>query len=319
MDFQSGGLVEREMVTSAGGNTTLTVTSPQVQVFTGSGQTVTFPDATTMFIGQKFEVFNQGSTTLLVNTNGNANLAIIRPGTAILFRLETHSAAPGTWMQFITSVSLTAPHVFTSGAGSGTYVPSVSPSPAYVKVRMGGAGGGGSAQAYPINGNTGGTSNFGSIITCTGGTGGVNPATTGNGGIGGTSSISGTDVLPVTSVTGGSGQGANLQPNTGSNPDSGGMGETNPLAIAGASGPTTANGLNGANGGGGGGSSNTSSDTTGAGGGAGGYAEAILYGSAITSYAWTVGSGGTGAGYPSSNNAGGNGGDGFLIIEEHFQ
>lgn len=59
---------------TAAGTTTLTVSSNQLQFFTGTtAQTVTLPVATTMSLGYGFEIFNLSTGVVTVNTSG-ANL-----------------------------------------------------------------------------------------------------------------------------------------------------------------------------------------------------------------------------------------------------
>jgi hypothetical protein len=55
------------------------------------------------------------------------------------------------------------------------------------------------------------------------------------------------------------------------------------------------------------------------GGGAGAYVEAVLYKPLAKSYAFDVGAGGAGGGENTFNYPGGDGGNGFLVIEAFFQ
>lgn len=99
MAFKLGGLVEQTASTAtAGGTTTLLNSSKQIQVFTGTAvQTVVLPDATTMFVGQKFEIYNTSSNVITVNTNGGANLTTISAGKSYIAKLIANGAAAGTW------------------------------------------------------------------------------------------------------------------------------------------------------------------------------------------------------------------------------
>jgi hypothetical protein len=128
-DFQYGGLVEQVTVTAtAAGTTTLTNTSTQIQVFTGSSnQTVVLPNATTYTtIGPKFEIFNQSTGSLTIETNGGSTLTTISANSWAYFRLQTNGASAGTWMSAAPSSgsSYTPPtsevwYVIANGYGSG--------------------------------------------------------------------------------------------------------------------------------------------------------------------------------------------------------
>ena len=105
--FQYGGLVEQVAVTAtAAGTTTLTSTSKQIQVFTGSSsQIIVLPAATTMAVGQKFEIYNESSTPLTLQFNGGASFTdaasqpygTISPHTSIVAKLQTNGTSAGTW------------------------------------------------------------------------------------------------------------------------------------------------------------------------------------------------------------------------------
>ncbi len=105
--MQAGGITERLTVTAtAAGTTTFTVTSTQLQVFTGSTtQTVVLPAATTMFVGQKFEIYNQSTGILTLQFNGGAAFTdafgtaygSILPHTSLTVKLQTSGTSAGTW------------------------------------------------------------------------------------------------------------------------------------------------------------------------------------------------------------------------------
>lgn len=108
--FQYGGLVEQVANTAtAGGTTTLTNTSRQIQVFTGSlNQTVVLPSATTMSVGQKFEIYNSstGVITILANgglppvdNNGAGSIPnILSPNSSLVIKLSANGSAAGVWV-----------------------------------------------------------------------------------------------------------------------------------------------------------------------------------------------------------------------------
>ena len=97
--FKSGTLIERQATTAtSGGTTTLTVTSPKYQFFTGTAtQAAQLPDATTLSNGQQFVVVNNSTTSITVNNNGAVLLETIQPGNSILFFLTSNSTTNGTW------------------------------------------------------------------------------------------------------------------------------------------------------------------------------------------------------------------------------
>lgn len=110
MGFRYGQIVERLAVTAtAGSTTTLTNVSLQNQVFTGtSAQTVIFPDATTMSVGQSFTVYNQSTAALILQFNGGSaftdaagtSYGSLVAETPILVILQTNGTAAGTWAVF---------------------------------------------------------------------------------------------------------------------------------------------------------------------------------------------------------------------------
>lgn len=161
--FQYGGLVEQVAVTAtAAGTTTLTNVSKQIQIFTGtSSQIIVLPNATTMQIGQKFEIYNQSSAALSIEFNGGAAFTdaagvvhgSLAANTTLVAKLQTNGTSAGTWSVQSTSVGLTisGPTVQKFLSGSGTYTTPTSPAPLYLVVEMVGGGGGGGG-----GGNSGG-------------------------------------------------------------------------------------------------------------------------------------------------------------------
>ena len=105
--FQYGMNVFQVATTAtAAGTTTLVNTSKQIQTFTGSStQTVVFPSATTMSVGQFFEIYNQSSGSLTLQFNGGAAFTdaagtsygtLVSKG-AITVKLQTNGTSSGTW------------------------------------------------------------------------------------------------------------------------------------------------------------------------------------------------------------------------------
>lgn len=98
--FKLGGLVEQIASTAtAGGTTTLVNSSRQVQVFTGTlSQTIKLPDATTMVNGQKFEIYNTSTTSIVVQYNDASAFATIAPNTSLITKLSSNGTSNGTWV-----------------------------------------------------------------------------------------------------------------------------------------------------------------------------------------------------------------------------
>jgi hypothetical protein len=116
--LQYGGIIEQVASTAtAGSTTTLTNTSAQIQVFTGSAnQTIVLPNATTFTEpGAKFEIYNSSTGTLTVNANGGALLNTISPNTSLILKLASNGSSAGTWVQQASS---------TGSAGTKNYLSS---------------------------------------------------------------------------------------------------------------------------------------------------------------------------------------------------
>jgi hypothetical protein len=83
---------------TAGGTTTLTVSSAPLQQFTGSTtQTVTLPDATTLAVGWMYRISNRSSGAVTVNANGGGAVGTVSAGATGLVTLIVASPAAGTW------------------------------------------------------------------------------------------------------------------------------------------------------------------------------------------------------------------------------
>lgn len=108
--FQYGAIVEQLATTvTATGTTALVNTSKQNQVFTGTlGQIVVLPNATTMSVGQFFNIYNQSSGSLTLQFFGGAAftdasglaLGSILAHTSIIVTLQTNGTSAGTWTAF---------------------------------------------------------------------------------------------------------------------------------------------------------------------------------------------------------------------------
>lgn len=189
-----------------------------------------------------------------------------------------------------------------TGGMSGTYV-----SPAGVlriRVTVRGAGGGGGDSILVGNGSGGSNTTFAAPAnTGFGGGGGqVGPSTAGPGGT--AQVLTG---IQIEAFSGGSGD-----PGSSVLLSAGGSGGVNNSGGSGPGGTSNQPGLSGINGtgAGGGGSGGTATNASAGGGGAGGY---CIFDLPPGSYAYSVGLGG--AGFANS----GNGGDGFILVEEFYQ
>lgn len=78
---------------TAGGTTTLTVASSRTQVFTGVlAQTCKLPVASTLAIGQEFEVVNDSSALVSVVSSGSNAVMTLAPGTSGTFKCKSTAA-----------------------------------------------------------------------------------------------------------------------------------------------------------------------------------------------------------------------------------
>lgn len=327
--FQLGGLVEQVAVTAtAAGTTTLVNNSKQIQIFTGTTtQTVVLPNATTMIVGQKYEIFNQSTGALTLQFNGGAaftdaygtNYSGISAHTSLFIVLQTNSTSAGTWAVLSSSAGGGAnfPTVQKFLSGSGTYT---TPSNVlFIEVEVVGGGGGGGGSGTGSSGGTGGTgisSTFGptgntGMLTANGGVGGIGYIA----GTGGTISLS-SPAIQVIALQGGSASGAQYQLSNAS----GTSGGVSPFGGAGEGAPAGSNSGGAAianSGSGGGGGATVATASAGAGGGAGGYIKAIIN-NPVSSYSYSVGSGGSGGAGGTSGYSGGNGGSGAIIVTEYY-
>jgi hypothetical protein len=85
-------------ITSAGGITTLTAASTQVQILVGSAnQTIKLPDATTLNVGLFFTIANASSGTLTVQDNAGTVIESIEQGGAAQALCLSVATSAGTW------------------------------------------------------------------------------------------------------------------------------------------------------------------------------------------------------------------------------
>jgi hypothetical protein len=106
---------------TAAGTTTLTTTSAQNQLFTGSTtQTVVLPVASTMVVGDQYFIENNSTGNLTVNSSGGNLVATVLPGTAVnvLCILASGTSAASWDAEYVG---------FASATGTGSVVLSTSP------------------------------------------------------------------------------------------------------------------------------------------------------------------------------------------------
>lgn len=119
--FEYGGLVEQlsAVTTTTGGTTTLTATSQQLQSFTGSfSQTVILPDATTMSVGQKFELYNNCQPYTFTVTAANATAGATYSNNGQVFTVAT-TISGGTSLLASGTGAPTASGTLTKTSGTG--------------------------------------------------------------------------------------------------------------------------------------------------------------------------------------------------------
>lgn len=97
--FKFGGIKHDITNTAtAGGTTTLTNASTQVQRFTGSSnQNVVFPDATTLSTGYWFIISNDSTGTITVKDGSSTTLNSLSAGQFAEYYLAANGTAAGTW------------------------------------------------------------------------------------------------------------------------------------------------------------------------------------------------------------------------------
>lgn len=102
-----------QITATSGGTTNLAITDRQIQYFTGtSAQTVVLPNATLYnSVGSRFEIYNQSTGVITVNTFGGAFLKVVIPNQSVTVKLVDQGTAAGTWA-IVNSGG--------SGAGSGS-------------------------------------------------------------------------------------------------------------------------------------------------------------------------------------------------------
>lgn len=95
---------------TANSTLTLTVASNMAQYFTGNtiGQVLKMPNATTLEIGHRFEVYNQSAQSIAVQDNAGAALITLPPASICNLILQLQPDAAGTWINWSISASTIA-------------------------------------------------------------------------------------------------------------------------------------------------------------------------------------------------------------------
>lgn len=106
---------------TAAGTTTLTVSSTQLQFFTGSTtQTVTLPVASTLTAGQRFEIHNNSTGAITVNSSGANLVATVPSGiTTVCTCILTSGTTAASWDADIQGFTTTVP-IAQGGTGAST-------------------------------------------------------------------------------------------------------------------------------------------------------------------------------------------------------
>lgn len=282
-------------------------------IFVGNAANI----ATDVAVNGDVTISNTGTVTLITSgvvagTYTNTTVTVNAKG--IVTGISTGSSSGGSGTPMTTQKFI---------GGSGTYTRPTSPTPIYLRVTMmGGGGGGGSGNfSTPASGNTGINTTFGLLLVAFGGPGGS--STEGSAAASGNVTITAPATgLPLKNGAGGLGStivGGLAYGGGGDGCGSpyGGRGigsPTSSVANAGTYGGQAAPN-SGAGGGGGQGSVTTNG---GNGGGCGGYITAVIPSPAST-YSYTVGNFGAGGCNSGAASCGGDGGTGFIYIEEFYQ
>jgi hypothetical protein len=84
---------------AAAGTLALTAASTMSQLINGStaGQIVKLPDATTLVLGQRYEVFNGATVTVSLQDGSGASLVTIQPAQLVVLRLISNATQGGVW------------------------------------------------------------------------------------------------------------------------------------------------------------------------------------------------------------------------------
>ena len=322
----SGSLYSAQTVNAQSGTSYSIQNDDRAKLITFSNsaaQAVTIPQA-----GASSEFQTGWYADIRNKSTGLAGIVTITPTTSTIGGAATYVLGPGSAVRIVSdgtnyqiasaggkSTNPTA-QVFTSSSGTYTTPNNTK----WIKITLiggGGGGGGGNNAAAATNGgdtcwNTTGAACTTPVYDAGGGTGGAHTSIGTGGAISGSGSC-------TWSVVGGAGQfGVNSIAATLAG--TGGIGGVSYHGSPGTGGKNSAAtnaAANSGSGGGGGGLNATATLTAGSGGGSGASCEVIIN-SPAASYTYAVGTGGGGAAAGTNGFAGGDGGSGVIIVEEHY-
>lgn len=114
----SGNVNGLTSTATAAGTTTLTNSSTTLQFFTGSTtQTMVLPAATTLSLGQQYNVFNNSTGAVTVEANGASVLIVMGASSSCLFTVTNIGSGAGTWqLSYVTNTNLFTSSVVTGSA-----------------------------------------------------------------------------------------------------------------------------------------------------------------------------------------------------------
>lgn len=105
--IKSEGLLETKsfrteagVVVTTAATFALTVDSEHTQIFTGNtaGQVVRLPDATTLQVGHRYEIYNASTVQVSVQNNASAAIITLQPLQKLELVLQSNSVAAGVWV-----------------------------------------------------------------------------------------------------------------------------------------------------------------------------------------------------------------------------
>lgn len=87
-----------QQIATSNGTTSLTILSSYNIMFTGSlAHTCVLPNATTLHVGQRYEIDNSSTATITVQRNDASRLSVLPPQTTIIVTCTDISTATGVW------------------------------------------------------------------------------------------------------------------------------------------------------------------------------------------------------------------------------
>lgn len=106
--------------TTLNGSDIITASDTTIHIAEGTatGYSFVLPDATTLFLGRRFELVNESTETITVKDDGGTVLASLISGDIVSATLENNSTSDGVWVLIITSSSATG--VISYSVGSDT-------------------------------------------------------------------------------------------------------------------------------------------------------------------------------------------------------